>query len=153
MTKRASNENIALVLSFNQIHTFRSTILFHRRQHHAQIVALKMASRVLDEFIIQEVARTCPESFLAFHKCMEDPAIRDKNQCDKHQLDLQRCIKNEVTVYQRIEKNCADVIMKYQDCLLKDTEGNSSSKCYTQLTDLRSCAMNIIDTEQKNSAK
>lgn len=108
-----------------------------------------MTSRVLDEFVIQEVARTCPESFLAFHKCMDDPSIKDKAECDKHQLALQTCIKNEVTVYHRIEKNCSKAIMKYQDCLMKDTEGNSSSKCYNRLTELRSCAMNVIDTVQK----
>lgn len=108
-----------------------------------------MASRVLDEFIIQEVARTCPEPFLNFHKCMEDPTITDKSACASHQMELQKCIKNEVTVYRHIEERCNEAISKYQDCLMKDTEGNSSSKCYNELVTLRECAMGVIKDEQQ----
>lgn len=111
-----------------------------------------MASRVLDEFIIQEVARTCPESFLGYHTCMEDPSVQDKAQCSQHQLALQKCIKTKVTVYKQIEKSCSSAINRYQDCLVKDTDGNSSSKCFPQLKDLRECAMGVIDTEHKNSS-
>lgn len=146
----ASEQKLSSVSANNCLKYFRSSFLH-------QIIKstryYKMASRVLDEFIIQEVARTCPESFIAFHKCMDDPAIRDKANCDKHQLDLQACIKNEVTVYHKIEKNCSNAILKYQDCLMKDTEGNSSSKCYEPLKDLRSCAMNVIDSAQRDSKK
>jgi hypothetical protein len=112
-----------------------------------------MASRVLDEFIIQEVARTCPESFVGFHRCLDDPSVKDKSECGKHQAALQKCIKTKVTVYRHIENSCSDNIIKYQDCLMKDTEGNSSSKCYTQLKDLRECAMNVIDNEQQKNKK
>lgn len=82
---------------------------------------------------------------------MEDPSIRDKSQCASHQLALQKCIKNEVTVYRNIEANCSETIAKYQDCIMKDTEGNSSSKCYNELVSLRECAMNTIKDEQEKS--
>lgn len=111
-----------------------------------------MASRVLDEFIIQEVARSCPEPFLNYHKCIDDPSIQDKSQCSKYQTELQKCIKTKVTVYHDIEKNCAKTISSFQDCLTKDTEGNASSKCYNQLKELRDCAMNVIDKSQKNQS-
>lgn len=110
-----------------------------------------MATRVLDEYIIQEVARTCPESFLGYHRCMEDPSITDKSKCSKFQRDLQDCVKNQVTVYHTIETNCSDVIQKYQNCIMKDTEGNSSSKCYSELKNLRECAMGVIGDEQQKS--
>lgn len=111
-----------------------------------------MTSRVLDEFIIQEVARTCPEPFLGFHKCMEDPAITDKSACATYQRSLQQCIKTQVTVYRHIENTCADKIHNYQDCIMKDNESNSSSKCYLQLKELRECAMGVIGEEQGKSA-
>lgn len=110
-----------------------------------------MASRVLDEFVIQEVAKTCPEPFVNFHKCLEDPTIKDKNQCAEFQLALQKCVKTQVTVYRHIEENCSEKIMKYQDCIMKDTEGNSSSKCFDYLKDLRDCAMGVIQTDGKMS--
>lgn len=110
-----------------------------------------MASRVLDEFIIKEVAKTCPESFLGFHKCMDDPTVTDKSECSKYQKDLQECIKTKVNVYHNIEAKCASVIHNYQDCLALDNEGNSSSKCYSQLTDLRACALAVISNNQKNA--
>ncbi|KAG0689313.1 hypothetical protein C6P40_005208 [Pichia californica] len=112
-----------------------------------------MASRVLDDYIIQEVARQCPEPFLGFHRCMDDPSITDKSKCANFQHDLQKCVKTQVTVYHRIESKCSKIIDKYQNCLLKDTDGNTTSKCYTELKDLRECAMSVIDTEQKNSTK
>lgn len=122
---------------------------FEATQSSIQNQSIAMASRVLDEYIIQEVARTCPEPFLGFHRCMEDPAIKDKSECATFQRDLQHCVKTQVTVYHRIESKCSDIIQKYQTCLMKDTEGNTSSKCYTELKGLRECAMGVIQDEQQ----
>lgn len=110
-----------------------------------------MASRVLDDYIIQEVARTCPESFLGYHRCMDDPTITDKSKCAKFQRDLQECVKTQVTVYHKIESKCNSIIEKYQTCLMNDKEGNATSNCYTELKDLRECAMNVIGDEQQKS--
>lgn len=111
-----------------------------------------MTSRVLDDFIIQEVARTCPEPFLGYHRCIEDPTVIDKSACATFQKDLQECVKTQVTVYRQIEDKCSKLIANYQNCIMKDTEGNSSSKCFDELKNLRGCALSVIDNEHKASS-
>lgn len=96
-------------------------------------------SRVLDDIILEDVAKTCPEPFVGYHKCMESPEVRDKRKCAKYQVALQKCVREDVPSFQKIQRKCSKIIQSYSSCLQKNRD-NYSSKCYTQLRDLRICA-------------
>ncbi|GME84688.1 unnamed protein product [Ambrosiozyma monospora] len=95
-------------------------------------------SRVLDQIILEDVAKTCPEPFLNYNKCIQSKNPNSE-ECIKHQFELQKCVKTQVPSFQKIQNECSRIIRNYESCLMKNQE-NSSSKCIDELTELRQCA-------------
>lgn len=89
---------------------------------------------LLDQVLIENIARNCPQEYLAFHQCMAKP---DEQHCSLQQYNLAGCIKRQVPAFQRIQKVCAGKLQAYEACLR--TSG-SKSKCEHELASLRQCA-------------
>ena len=49
-------------------------------------------SGLLDQILLEDIARHCPQQFLAFHQCMSKPSP-DANLCGLEQYNLAGCIK------------------------------------------------------------
>ncbi|ODV79134.1 uncharacterized protein CANTADRAFT_52186 [Suhomyces tanzawaensis NRRL Y-17324] len=92
-------------------------------------------SGALDQALMEDIARHCPQQFLAFHKCMSNGGTG----CDKEQFELAGCIKQQVPSFQKIQGECAAKLKEYESCL-KGTED-----CSSQLLELRKCATGTIE--------
>ena len=97
-----------------------------------------MTSGVLDQILLEDIARYCPEPFLGFHKCMSDP----KKDCNQEQFILASCIKTQVPSMQKIQGVCAGKLQAYEACL--KTNNAKPSKCQGDLDELRACAFSSI---------
>lgn len=93
-------------------------------------------SGLLDQLLIEDIARNCPQEYLAFHQCM-GRSTPDENNCALQQYNLAGCIKKLVPAFQRIQSICAGKLQAYEACLR--TSG-SKKKCEFELKDLRDCA-------------
>lgn len=113
-----------------------------------QISGNTTMSRVLDDIIMEDVAKACPESFLGFNKCMQSPEVRDKRDCIKFQVALQKCVREDVKSFQRIQKNCTEMISKYEHCL-QNNSTNYSSKCFDEFKQVRLCAAKQVGGDVK----
>ncbi|KAG7663743.1 uncharacterized protein J8A68_002752 [[Candida] subhashii] len=97
---------------------------------------------LLDQILLEDIARHCPHQFLAFHQCMTLPEP-DPQQCSKQQADLAICIKTVVPSFQKIQGECAGKLQAYEACLKIN---NSNTKMCTQdLQLLRNCAFGTLD--------
>lgn len=94
-------------------------------------------SSVLDQILLEDIARYCPQQFLAFHQCMST----DKD-CDQQQGQLASCIKRSVPSFQKIHTVCAGKLQGYEACLRMNN--SDVSKCQKDLTELRECAFKSI---------
>lgn len=99
-----------------------------------------MSSSTLDQIMIEDIARYCPLQFLAFHQCMGKPP--SEADCAAEQLNLSRCIKNSVPVFQKIHGGCAGKLQAYELCLRMN--GSSQTKCQQDLAELRECALGAV---------
>jgi hypothetical protein len=97
-------------------------------------------SSVLDQILLEDIARYCPQQFLAFHQCMST----DEN-CDHQQFQLAGCIKKSVPTFQTIHTICAGKLQAYEACLKMN--GNNMEKCKDDLQLLRECALKSIKKE------
>ncbi|KAH3664253.1 hypothetical protein OGAPHI_004605 [Ogataea philodendri] len=100
---------------------------------------------VLDDIILQDVAKSCGAQFRNYHECILAPD-GDAKKCLPLQDELQNCVKNDVPSFQRIQKNCATKIAEFESCLKK----GSSISCSDQLKALRSCALQQVESSKSS---
>lgn len=96
---------------------------------------------VLDQILLEDIARHCPQQFLAFHQCMSKPEPDAKN-CAVEQYHLAGCIKTGVPAFQKIQGVCAGKLQAYEGCLRSNN--NDTRRCQTDLKQLRECASGTI---------
>lgn len=97
-------------------------------------------SGLLDQILLEDIARHCPQQFLSFHQCMTKP-VEDPNQCQAEQVQLAGCIKGEVPSFHRIQGICSGKLQAYDACLRM----NGPNKCADDLQALRDCALGSLD--------
>lgn len=97
-------------------------------------------SAVLDQAMMEDIARHCPEKFLAFHQCMSKPP--SEADCVLEQHNLSRCIKTKVPVFQQIQTKCAGKLQAYEACLRSNN--SDQKKCEADLKSLRECSQSAI---------
>lgn len=95
----------------------------------------------LDQFLLEDIARHCPQQFLAFHQCMSKEDA-DPNNCSLEQYNLSGCIKKGVPSFQKIQGVCAGKLQVYEACLKLNK--NDARKCTDDLQDLRKCASDSL---------
>jgi hypothetical protein len=100
-----------------------------------------MSSSVLDQILLEDIARYCPHQFLAFHQCM-GKRQDDPNSCALEQYNLAGCIKKVVPSFQKIQGLCAGKLQAYEACL--KMAGNDVKKCNHELQSLRECALGTV---------
>lgn len=96
-------------------------------------------SNALDQLMLEDIARHCPQQFLAFHQCMSKPPT--EADCVLEQKNLSRCIKTSVPVFQKIHGICAGKLQVYEACL--KTNGKAA-RCEQDLKALRDCALGAV---------
>ncbi|OBA22150.1 hypothetical protein METBIDRAFT_39125 [Metschnikowia bicuspidata var. bicuspidata NRRL YB-4993] len=99
-----------------------------------------MSSSALDQIMIEDIARYCPQQFLAFHQCMSKPP--SESDCAVEQVNLSRCIKGSVPVFQKIHGVCAGKLQAYELCLRMN--GSAQKMCQQDLSELRDCALGAV---------
>lgn len=97
-----------------------------------------MSSGLLDQILLDDIAKCCPQQFLEFHQCMSKPDLN----CDLQQVNLARCIKTKVPSFQKIQGICAGKLQAYEACLR--TNGNNTKRCQADLDELRECAFGSL---------
>lgn len=93
----------------------------------------------LDQMMVEDIARNCPEQFHAFHKCMSKPP--SEADCLLEQENLSRCVKTKVPLFQKIQNTCAGKLQGYEACLRLN--GGDPKKCQSDLDTLRACALSV----------
>lgn len=96
---------------------------------------------MLDQIMMEDIARHCPAQFLAFHQCMSKPP--SEADCVSEQVALSVCIKSSVPVFQKIHGQCADKLQGYEACLRQNN--SLQAKCSNELQDLRACATGAVE--------
>lgn len=96
-------------------------------------------STVLDQIMLEDIARHCPQQFLSFHQCMARPPT--ETDCAMEQQNLSRCIKNSVPVFQKIHGLCSGKLQAYEACLKMN---GTAGKCELDLKSLRDCAQGAV---------
>ncbi|EGV65625.1 hypothetical protein CANTEDRAFT_96744 [Yamadazyma tenuis ATCC 10573] len=96
-----------------------------------------MSSGVLDQILLEDLARYCPQQFLSFHQCMSKPG-----DCDVEQAQLVGCIKTKAPSFQKIQSFCAGKLQAYDACLR--TNGMNPDRCKSDLGELRDCAFGCV---------
>lgn len=102
----------------------------------------EVQSGLLDQILLEDIARHCPQQFLAFHQCMSKPKP-DPRECALEQYNLAGCIKKDVPAFQKIQGICAGKLQAYEACL--KMTGNSNTRCADDLQSLRDCAFGTLD--------
>lgn len=97
-------------------------------------------SAVLDQAMFEDIAKNCPNQFLAFHKCMSKPP--EEADCVQEQVDLSRCVKTKVPVFQQIQATCGGKLQAYEACLRMNQ--SDQKKCGHELQSLRACAEKVV---------
>ncbi|KAK6197460.1 uncharacterized protein RJT21DRAFT_56961 [Scheffersomyces amazonensis] len=99
-------------------------------------------SGILDQILLEDIARHCPHQFLAFHNCMSKPDP-DPEFCDTQQRQLASCIKTVVPSFQRIQTQCVAKLNAYESCL--KSNNSKAEKCSPELQSLRDCALGSLN--------
>lgn len=99
-------------------------------------------SGLLDQILLEDIARHCPQQFLAFHQCMSNPST-DPNQCGLQQYNLAGCIKTNVPAFQKIQGVCSGKLQAYEACLKMNN--SDEKRCSDDLQSLRDCAFGTLD--------
>lgn len=99
-------------------------------------------SGLLDQLLMDDIARHCPQQFLAFHQCLgkKDPGPEN---CEPEQMALAKCIRQGVPAFQRIQGVCAGRLQAYEACLKMN--GSDVKKCAGDLEVLRDCAFSSLE--------
>lgn len=93
-------------------------------------------SGLLDQLLIEDIARNCPQEYLGFHQCMAKQTP-ESDFCSAEQYNLAACIKKKVPTFQSIQNLCSGKLQAYEACLR--TSG-SKKRCEGELKVLRECA-------------
>lgn len=105
-----------------------------------------MAS-ALDQFIMEDVAKNCPQQFVEYHKCVSKNRD-DLSQCAYRQRDLAACIKQKVPSVQKVMSNCGSLMSKYEQCVRDNMESRTiNEKCMGMLEEMRNCAEKQVQGE------
>ncbi|ODQ61594.1 hypothetical protein WICANDRAFT_25266 [Wickerhamomyces anomalus NRRL Y-366-8] len=99
-------------------------------------------SNILDQLLVEDIARYCPQNFLNFHKCISQNHANPQN-CAPQQIELSKCIKSEVPSLQKVMTNCGHLLKEYETCL--KTNIAEQGKCLPLLGQVRDCASESID--------
>ncbi|KAI5949105.1 hypothetical protein KGF57_004935 [Candida theae] len=105
-------------------------------------MSLQQKGGLLDQILLEDIARCCPHQFLAFHQCMSLPQP-DPEHCLKQQVELTQCIRTSVPSFQKIQGECSGKLQAYEACLKMNK--SQTSKCTHELEDLRNCAFGSIN--------
>lgn len=97
-------------------------------------------SAALDQLMMEDIARNCPQQFIAFHQCMSKPP--SESDCVIEQQNLSRCIKTAVPVFQKIQGLCAGKLQALEMCLKVNM--NDQSRCDADQKSLRECALGAV---------
>ncbi|PVH16682.1 uncharacterized protein CXQ87_004978 [Candidozyma duobushaemuli] len=97
-------------------------------------------SGLLDQAMVEDIARHCPGEFLAFHKCMAKPP--SEADCVVEQMALTKCVKSKVPLFQQIQNTCAGKLQAYEACL--KSNNSNQKKCQADLQSLRECASGVV---------
>ncbi|CEP61192.1 Mix14p LALA0_S02e08790g [Lachancea lanzarotensis] len=97
-------------------------------------------SNALDQFIMEDVARNCPQQFMEYHKCVsknrEDPTL-----CAYRQRDLSMCIRQKVPSVQKVMSHCGSLMAQYETCLRENMDSRTiNENCIPLLNKMRQCA-------------
>ncbi|KAH3682907.1 hypothetical protein WICPIJ_006122 [Wickerhamomyces pijperi] len=103
-------------------------------------------SNFLDQLLMEDIARYCPTTFVAYHKCISanrtNPAA-----CNKEQFELSQCIKSDVPSLKLILTECDSKLKNYSDCMMKG-EGKG---CEDSLKEIRDCAEQFVGKDNKGA--
>lgn len=99
-------------------------------------------SGLLDQILLEDIARYCPQQFLAFHTCLSKDGDNPES-CVQEQFQLAGCIKKTVPSFQKIQTVCAGKLQAYEACLRMS--GNDTKKCASDLQLLRDCAFGTLE--------
>ncbi|KAH3901966.1 related to Mitochondrial intermembrane space cysteine motif-containing protein MIC14 [Saccharomycodes ludwigii] len=106
-------------------------------------------SNVLDQIIMEDVARFCPNEFMEYHKCIKTNH-EDPSQCVFRQVDLSTCIKKNVPSVQKIMAECGSIMQNYENCVRDNMETRTiNENCLGLLADMRKCASNQVDLSKR----
>ncbi|CAN3353779.1 hypothetical protein DICA3_A09362 [Diutina catenulata] len=94
-------------------------------------------SSVLDQILMEDIARWCPQAFLEFHQCMS----KDDTDCTTAQYNLAKCIKTQVPSFQKIQSVCAGKLQAYEACIVTN---KGTERCKHELSQLRDCAFDQV---------
>lgn len=97
-------------------------------------------SAALDQLMLDDIARNCPQEFLAFHQCMGKPP--SEADCVLEQKNLTTCIKTKAPLFQKIQGVCAGKLQAYEACL--KTNKSNLAPCASDLKELRECALGAV---------
>ncbi|VVT56200.1 uncharacterized protein SAPINGB_P004890 [Magnusiomyces paraingens] len=100
-------------------------------------------SMLLDQALVEDVARFCPNYFLAYHQCL---AKGDASKCLKEQEQLSSCVRTEVPSFVKILSECAHHMKEYENCIKENT--NIRTKCFDQLQAVRQCSAKSINAKE-----
>ncbi|KAK6465498.1 hypothetical protein DFJ63DRAFT_23674 [Scheffersomyces coipomensis] len=98
-------------------------------------------SGLLDQILLEDIARYCPHQFLSFHNCLSKPDP-DPDFCQSQQVELSKCIKRSVPSFQKIQNECRGKLQAYEACL--KINNSKTEKCSQDLSDLRDCAFGTL---------
>lgn len=115
---------------------------YHFLYKHNNITIIMSQSSVLDQILLEDIARFCPNQFLAFHQCMAKPSAENK-YCAMEQYNLSMCIRKDVPSFQKIQGVCAGKLQAYEACLKMN--GSDVKKCSDDLKSLRDCAFDSLE--------
>ncbi|CAR22116.1 Mix14p [Lachancea thermotolerans CBS 6340] len=97
-------------------------------------------SNALDQFIMEDVAKNCPQQFVEYHKCISKNKD-DPGQCAFRQRDLSVCIKQKVPSVQKVMAKCGQLMQKYETCVRDNMETRTiNENCLGLLQEMRTCA-------------
>ncbi|ODV92749.1 hypothetical protein CANCADRAFT_92619 [Tortispora caseinolytica NRRL Y-17796] len=111
-----------------------------------------MEGLILDQAMIEEVAKYCPDQFLNLHKCIGDGKASGKPvNCWNQQSQLSSCVKSKVPSFKKIKTDCGEQFEAYKNCIKKDPEFKTT--CFDQLQDLRECSAKSLGLSNWHQAR
>ncbi|AET39911.1 Mix14p Ecym_5133 [Eremothecium cymbalariae DBVPG len=95
---------------------------------------------LLDQFVMEDVAKHCPKEFMLYHKCISTNH-EDPSQCGFRERDLTKCIRSRVPSVKDIMKECGDKMKNYEQCVRDNMESRTiNENCLDLLKEMRLCA-------------
>ncbi|CDO57569.1 similar to Saccharomyces cerevisiae YDR031W MIC14 Mitochondrial intermembrane space protein of unknown function [Geotrichum candidum] len=100
-------------------------------------------SMLLDQALVEDVARYCPAQFLEYHQCLGEG---DASRCLKQQEALSSCVQTKVPSFVKILSECQSVMKVYENCIKDNSK--IRSKCFEELKAVRNCSANAINAKE-----